>query len=168
MPKLLRVTFPITIDELFGLEKREKRGPVRSRLMLVRLVLGGTAASKAGSILGIHPSRACAWIKRFNAAGPEGLVNLPKRSRRSRLRPELVESFKARVRSGVTGCDSVNVLRGKDFQRILRDEFEACCSLRGTYLILHKLGFSSLSPRPKHPESDAAVQEEFKKTACTA
>lgn len=168
MPKMLRVTFAITPDELLKLEKREPRGPVRSRLTLVRLVLGGTAASKAGALLGIHPGRACAWIRRFNAAGPQGLEDLPRRPRRSRLRPELTESFKARVRHGALASDGVNVLRGKDFQRILRDEFQAPCSLRGTYLILHRLGFSSLAPRPQHPETDAAAQAEFKKTAGTA
>jgi transposase len=168
MPKVLRVTFAVAADELRELEKRERRPAVRCRLALVRLVLGGIAASKAGPLLGLHPSRACDWVKRFNASGAKGLVDLPKRSRRSRLRPELVESFKARVRKGATAEDGVNVLRGKDFQRILRDEFQASCSLPGTYLILHRLGFSSLVPRPQHPESNAAAQEEFKKTACTA
>lgn len=168
MPKILRVTFAITMDEVLALEKREKRAVVRCRLALVRLVLGGMAASKAGALLGIHPSRACDWITRFNASGVEGLIDLPKQPRRSCLRPEQEENFKARVRNGATARDGVNVLRGKDFQRILRDEFAASCSLGGAYFILHKLGFSNLSPRPQHPESDAAAQEAFKKTACTA
>lgn len=168
MPKALRVTFPFSPDELLRLEKHEKCADVRMRLMLIRLVLGGMAASKAGQLVGLRESQACLWVRRFNASGPAGLQSLPKTPRRSRLKPERIEQFKQRVLNGPTPSDGVSVLRGKDFQRILKDEFSAKCSLGGVYYILHKLDFSNLCPRPQHPESDPVAQEEFKKTSCTA
>ena len=164
MPKTLQVTYPISVDELKRREKLEKSAAVRARLTLVRLVLQQTPATVAAEMLGVNPSQGCMWIKRFNAQGLEGLRNKLRRSRPSRLKPELIEAFKARVRAGALEDDGVNVLRGKDFHRILRKEFQAPCSLGGTYFILHRLGFSSLSPRPQHPSSDPAAQEEFKKT----
>lgn len=168
MPKALQVTYSITVAELKRREKLEKSAVIRARLALVRLVLQQTPATVAAEMLGLNPSQGCVWIKRFNAEGFEGLRNKPRRSRPSRLKPELVESFKARVRAGALEHDGVNVLRGKDFHRILRKEFQAPCSLGGTYVILHRLGFSSLCPRPQHPSSDPAAQEEFKKTVGTA
>jgi transposase len=165
MPKVLRVTFPITVNKVARLEKGEKVAAVRQRLNLVRLVLRGTVTTEAAATLGLNPGQACLWIKRFNVSGPEGLRNRPKRPRRSRLKPERREAFKARVRVGATSRDGVNVLRGKDFQRILNDEFAAPCSLGGTYFILHRLGFANLCPRPRHPASDPATQAEFKKTS---
>ncbi|MEI6234462.1 MAG: winged helix-turn-helix domain-containing protein [Planctomycetota bacterium] len=164
MPKALTITYTISRAELRRLEKREKSAIVRARLTLVRLTLQHTPTTVAAETLGLNPGQACLWIKRFNAHGPDGLRNLPRRSRPSRLKPELNEAFKARVRAGSMPNDGVAVLRGKDFRRILRDEFQAPCSLGGTYFILHRLGFSSLYPRPQHPESDPAAQEEFKKT----
>ena len=168
MPRALQVTYSISTAELRLLEKHERSAAVRARLMLVRLTLQQTPATVAAEILGLNPSQACVWIKRFNAHGPEGLRNQPRRSRPSRLKPELVEAFKARVRAGACKDDGVNVLRGKDFQRILQQEFQAPCSLGGAYFILHRLGFSNLCPRPQHPSSDPAAQEEFKKTVCSA
>ena len=164
MPTALKITYATTVVELRRLEKREKSAAVRSRLALVRLTLQQTPATVAAETLGLNPSQACMWIKRFNAHGPDGLRDKPRRSRPSRLKPELTEAFKARVRAGSLQNDGVNVLRGKDFQRILREEFHAPCSLGGVYFILHRLGFSSLCPRPQHPSSDPAAQEEFKKT----
>ena len=168
MPKALQVTYSISVEELLRLEKCEKSAVVRARLTLVRLVLQRSAATVAAKTLGLNPSQGCMWIKRFNASGPEGLRDKPRGPRHSRLKPELIEAFKARVRAGARENDGVNVLRGKDFQRILLHEFEASCSLGGAYFILHRLGFSSLSPRPQHASSDPAAQEEFKKTVRSA
>ena len=46
--------------------------------------------------------------------------------------------------------------------RILRDEFGVEYSLNGIYALLHRLGFSSLAPRPRHRNTDPAAQEQFK------
>jgi len=81
------------------------------------------------------------------------------------LAPHLVEAFKARVRQGARAEDGVSVLRGRDLKRILQREFHAQVSLTGTYYILHRLGFSSLLPRPQHPQGDPVVQAAFKKKA---
>ena len=164
MPAALKITYAMSAAELRRLEKREKSAAVRSRLALVRLTLQQTPTTVAAETLGLNPGQACMWIRRFNAHGPDGLCDKPRCSRPSRLKPELIEAFKARVRAGSIPNDGVNVLRGKDFHRILREEFQASCSLGGAYFILHRLGFSSLCPRPQHPSSDPAAQEEFKKT----
>lgn len=164
MPKALQVTYSISVAEVRRLEKREHLAAIRTRLALVRLTLQQTPVTVAAETLNLNPGQACLWIKRFNAHGPEGLRNKPRRARPSRLKPELIEAFKARVRAGALEKDGVNVLRGKDIQRILQQEFQAPCSLGGVYFILHRVGFSNLSPRPQHPASDPAAQEEFKKT----
>jgi hypothetical protein len=51
-----------------------------------------------------------------------------------------------------------------DLRRILQEEFQAKYSLPGVYFLLHRLGFSSLVPRPKHLEADELAQAAFKKT----
>ena len=53
-------------------------------------------------------------------------------------------------------------LRGKDFQRILAEEFGVQRSLTAVYNLLHSLGYSYLRPRPIHRKSDPAAIEEFK------
>lgn len=164
MAKSLDITYPISAEELEELARREPSARVRVRLLAVRLVQLGHAATVAARSLGLGESQTCEWIKRFNQAGPAGLRDQRRAPRRSRLVPEKIEAFKARVRDGARPEDGVSVLRGPDFHRILQQEFGAHVTLGGTYYILHKLGFSSLVPRPQHPQSDPAVQAAFKKT----
>jgi transposase len=168
MSKALSITYPISVAELEGLARRERSARVRVRLLAVRLVKLGHAATTAARGLGLGESQTCEWVSRFNTSGPAGLRDQPRAPRRSRLAPDKLEAFKARVRQGARPDDGVSVLRGPEFHRILQQEFGAHVTLGGTYYILHKLGFSSLVPRPQHPQSDLAAQAAFKKTPCTA
>lgn len=168
MAQALTISYPITAEELTEMARREPNARVRTRLLAIRLVLLGHTASQAASALGLGLTRTCAWIKCFNAAGPDRLRDLPKKARRSKLKPEFVDAFKRRVRGGATAADPVTTLRGVDFQRILKDEFDAPLSLGGTYYVLHQLGFSNLMPRPRHPASDPQAQDTYKKNARTA
>jgi len=58
--------------------------------------------------------------------------------------------------------DEVCTLRGADIRRILEREFAARYSLDGVYKLLHRLEYSSLMPRPQHPDAVAEAQEFFK------
>ena len=165
MVRALTITYPMSVEELEEKVQAEHDPDIRVRLLAIRLVKLGKAATQAARTLGMCESQTCLWVRRFNQSGPDGLNDLPRAARRSRLAPERVEAFKARVAAGAKAEDVVSVLRGQDFQRILREEFNAECSLSGTYYLLHRLGFSNLVPRPMHPASDPAAQEAFKKTS---
>lgn len=45
-------------------------------------------------------------------------------------------------------------LRGRDFIRILEDEFGVRYELSGVYDLLHRMNLSVLVPRPQHRKSD--------------
>lgn len=164
LSKALSITCPISVEALEELARQERQGKIRVRLLAVRLVKLGAAATAAAHKLGLGESQTCEWIKRFNQSGPDGLYDNQRAPRRSRLSVEKVEAFKRRVREGARADDGVSVLRGPDFHRILQQEFGAQVTLGGTYYILHKLGFSSLVPRPQHPQSNPVAQAAFKKT----
>ena len=58
--------------------------------------------------------------------------------------------------------DGVCTLRGLDVRRILEQEFGVLMSLQAVYDLLHRLGYSSLMPRPQHEDANPEVQEFFK------
>jgi transposase len=165
MSRALGITFPISTKKLDALARKETNARVRVRLLAIRLVKLGHPATAAALELGLGESQTCVWVRRFNRLGPAGLRDQKRKPRSSHLAPHLVEAFKARVRQGPREEDGVSVLRGKDIRRILQREFAAQVSLTGTYYILHRVGFSSLQPRPQHPQSDPAAQAAFKKKA---
>ena len=71
--------------------------------------------------------------------------------------------FRERIDAGPTPADGVCTLRAKDVREILRAEFGVAYSLAGVYLLLHRLGYSCLDPRPRHRKSDPAARKEFEK-----
>ena len=61
-----------------------------------------------------------------------------------------------------TPADGVCTLRGKDVQRIIRDEMGVEISLQSVYNALHRMGYSCLAPRPRHEKQDLEAQRAFK------
>lgn len=166
MGQALTITRNIKLIELDRLLKKEKKAAVARRLQAIRSVLDGSTIPEAAEILGLPERTLRRWVRRFNEAGAAGLRDQPRPGQPPKLPLELVENFTARVRAGAQDKDGVCALRGPQIQRILAEEYEAKYSLGGTYLLLHRLGFSSLVPRPEHPKGDPAAREAFKKTSC--
>jgi hypothetical protein len=73
--------------------------------------------------------------------------------------------LKQRLDAGPLPDDGVCTLRGQDVQRILEREYGQLRSLNAVYGLLHRIGYSSLVPRPQHPKADPAAQEAFKKNS---
>jgi len=71
------------------------------------------------------------------------------------------DAFKERVLAGPTEADGVCTLRGRDFQRILEQEFGKAMCLSAVYRLLHRLNLSCLKPRPQHRKSDPQAQAKW-------
>lgn len=162
--KPLKVTYPITSKEMAHLVRTEKDGRVRQRLIAIKFILQGQSIPLVAKRMGIAERPLRKWLHRFNQEGPSGLCDAPRSGQPPKLKPKQIELFKQRIRKGVTEQDNVCSLSGKDLQRILQKEFNAHYSLGGTYFLLHRLGFSCLCPRPRHPQADSEAQETFKKS----
>lgn len=152
----------VTLDELKRLERLEKNVLRAKRMRIVILAIEGWTAPAIAMAVG-RSRRVCQqWVARFNA---EGLVGLDDRRGQKSGIPLTAEDAKTlheRITSGPTEEDYVCSLRGKDFQRILAEEFGQQRSLSSVYWLLHRLGYSCLRPRPRHRQSDSAAIEEFK------
>ena len=165
MRQALTLTYRITAKELAGLIRKAKDGRVRQRLMAMKFIAQGHTIPQVATRMDIAERPLRKWLHRFNAQGPEGLKDAYRPGQPSKLNTEAIEQFKNRIRHGVTPTDNVCSLRASDIQQILQKEFAAYYSLGGTYFLLHRLGFSCLCPRPRHPQADAEAQETFKKTS---
>jgi transposase len=164
MMKSLKITYLTTPKELISLIRTEKDGRIRQRLMAMKFILQGQTIPQTAKRMDISERPLRKWLHRFNKYGPSGLCDAPRPGQPTKLNSIQVEKFSTRVRLGVTEQDNVCSLRGKDIQQILQKEFNAQYSLGGTYLLLHRLGFSCLCPRPRHPQTNIEAQETFKKS----
>lgn len=142
------------------------RPKLRQRLRAIRLALDQLTAEEVGRRVGLSRRQVQTWVQRFNAAGWQGLEDHAGRGKPLPLTPEEQTRLGERLAAGPRPEDGVCTLRGEDIRRILEQEFGVCRKLSSVYYLLHRLGYSSLAPRPRHPQADPSRQEEFKKKSC--
>jgi transposase len=152
-----------TTDALREAIRAARSSNLRDRLRIVLHALDGEAGSAIARRLGCGERVVRKWVHRYNKGAIAGLADLPRSGRPRKLPRESEPGLEERLNAAPRPEDGVCTLRGVDVRRILAEEFGVEYSSSGTYVMLHRLGYSSLMPRPKHPKSDAAAQEEFEK-----
>ena len=159
----MRVAAHHTEQQLQRLAEREARSDRAKRLRTVLLAKQSFTAPEIATCTGFSRRSVQKWVERYNREGLSGLDTPPGRGRKPPLSPEQAKRLQQRLDAGPLPEDGVCALRGKDVQRILEREFGPLRSLNAVYGLLHRLGYSSLVPRPRHPQADPAAQDEFKK-----
>lgn len=160
----MKVKGHLPLAELKRLERGEKDADRARRLRIVILAIEGWTAPAIAMAVGLSRRICQRWVHRYNELGLEGLDDQRGREPRRTLTPEQEAEVRRRIEAGPTPEDKVCSLRGKDFQRILADEFGVLRSLAGVYHLLHRLGYSYLRPRPRHRKSDSKAIEAFKQS----
>lgn len=163
----MRVVDRDSEQQLQQLVEREPRANLARRLRTVLLAKQGYTAGEIAICTGGCLRAAQMWVERYNQEGLAGLENKPGRGRKPPLTPDEADRFQQRLDAGPLPEDGVCTLRGKDVRRILEQEFGQLRSLNAVYGLLHRLGYSSLVPRPQHPQADPLAQDEFKKNLAT-
>lgn len=159
----------ISESELSVIEEalsREKSARVTKWLLGIRLVCLKRSTEEAGNAVGVSAAEVRRWVNRFNKGGIEAMQPNWSPGRPPKLSAEQMEKFRERIRNGPAEGDAFSSWRGHFVRDMLRDEFGVSYKLTGVYKLLHRLNFSSLMPRARHPGSSAGEQEEFKKTPC--
>jgi transposase len=156
----LKIETAWTERDLAVLARKEPDARVRQRILAIRLLVMGQTVPQAAPVVGLKERQVRNWVHRFQGEGLEGLRDRPRPGQPKHLPTEKEASFKVCIRRPPHG----RILRGADVQCLLREKFGAAYSLGGVYFLLHRLGFSSLSPRPLHPKTDPDAQDAFKKT----
>jgi len=150
------------LKELKRRVRKEKDADRRDRLRAVLLALEGEEAPTIARLLGRSRRQVQDWAYAYRDHGLDA-VHPPRRPGKTpRVSGVIADKLKARLDAGPTGSDKVCTLRGRDVQRILREEMGVKLSLNAAYATLHRLGYSCLAPRPRHEKQDLAAQAKFK------
>ena len=155
-----------TPGELIELKRRaraEKDALRRDRLRAVIRAVEGDDAPTIAQVLGRSRRQVQGWAYAYRDGGIDA-IHPPRRSGKApRVNGDIARRLKARLDAGPTATDKVCTLRGRDVQRILREEMGVDLSLNAAYATLHRLGYSCLAPRPRHENRDPAAQEKFRR-----
>jgi transposase len=125
-----------------------------------------TAAAKLGAMA---PQRLRDWVRRFNAQGPDGLLDRKPAGAARRLSAEQEAELAALIEAGPEfERDGVVRWRCVDLQRLILTRWNIAYHERTIGKLLRGLGFRHISARPRHLGQDPARIEEFKKTLPSA
>jgi transposase len=145
--------------------KRAKDAGQARRLLAIAAVLDGASREDAAKIGGMDRQTLRDWVIRFNAQGPEGLINIPSPGVPPKL-DDRHRSFLARIveEGPIPAIHGVVRWRACDLIMRLHEEFGLSVSDDTIYRALKDLGFSHVSARPKPYKQDAEALVSFKKT----
>jgi transposase len=153
-------------EELRGLARRSRDNRQTRRLLALAAVYDGMSREAAASVGGMDRQTLRDWAHRFNAEGPDGLMDrrrsgMPRRLNEAQMR-ELAEIVETGPDPAVEG---VVRWRRIDLRRVIEERFGVVYSERAITDLLKALSFSYISGRPQHPGQDARVVAAFKKTS---
>ncbi len=162
----LRVEYSATA--LRGLARASgDAGQVRRLLALAVILDGGSrrAAADAGGV-GLQTVRD--WVLRFNAQGPDGLIDGKAPGKTPLLDDAQRRALAAMVEAGpIAASHGVVRWRLVDLAAWVWDEFKLSVSRQTLGRELRALGYAKLSARPRHVAQRAEAIPDFKKASRT-
>jgi putative transposase len=136
------------------------------RLLALAQIYDGGSRSEAAKIGGVTLQIVRDWVIRFNARGPDGLLDGKAPGKPSILddaqRRALVETVE---RGPIPAIHGVVRWRLSDLVQWLHDEFAVSLDETTVGRELKKLGYAKLTARPRHHAQNEYAMEAFKKGA---
>ncbi|HEX9168235.1 MAG TPA: IS630 family transposase [Roseiarcus sp.] len=164
MPSAVRLREDCSAEELRRLARRSKDVNQSRRLLSLAAVRAGMDRGSAAKIGGMDRQTLRDWVHRFNASGPEGLIDNWTEGPKPRLSAEQLAQFATIVEAGPDReKDGVVRWRRIDLKRVIAERFGVDFHARYVGKLLKKLGFSHISARRRHPAQDERIVEAFKK-----
>jgi transposase len=164
MPSAVRLREDYSAEDLRALARRSKTVNQSRRLLSLAAVQDGMDRGSAAKIGGMDRQTLRDWVHRFNASGPDGLVDNWTEGPKPRLSEEQLAELARMVEVGPDReRDGVVRWRRIDLKRVIAERFGVDFHPRYVGKLLHKLGFSHISARPRHPAQDERIVEAFKK-----
>jgi len=164
MPSAVRLRDDYSAEALRALARRSKDVNRSRRLLSLAAVRDGMDRRSAAKIGGMDRQTLRDWVHRFNASGPDGPIDNWTEGPKPRLSEEQLAEFAQIVEAGPDReRDGVVRWRRIDLKRVIAERFGVDFHPRYVGKLLHKLGFSHMSARPRHPAQDERIVEAFKK-----
>jgi transposase len=164
MPVPLRTDF--NAAALRTIARQTKDGPQARRLLALAAIYEGATRTEAARIGGVTVQIVRDWVVKFNAHGPEGLVNRKPPGQPSKLTNAHRAALLARVDAGpIPAVHGVVRWRLIDLIAWIWEEFRLSLSKQTLSRELRAMNYRKLSARPRHHAKSEAAVAVFKKTS---
>ena len=146
------------------LARKTKNAHQSRRLLALAEIYDGSSRGNAARIGGVGLQIVRDWAVRFNARGPDALIDGKAPGQRPKLNDAQRQALMAIVESGpIPAIHGVVRWRLIDLARWLHAEFAVSLDETTVGRELKKLGYVKLTARPRHHAQDTEALEAFKK-----
>ena len=160
-PLVLRTD--VTADDVRRHARRTRDANQARRLLALATIYEGGSRSDAARVGGVGLQIVRDWVERFNAEGPDGLIDRKASGPLPRLNEAQRQALAAAVESGpMPAVHGVARWRLADLAQWVWEEFRVALSAQTISRELHALGYRKLSARPRHHAQAAGAIDLFK------
>ena len=164
MPVPLRGDFDATMVRAAA--KRSKDGAQARRLLALAAIYEGATRTQAAKIGGVTLQIIRDWVVKFNAHGPEGLIDRKAPGQPPRLNDTHRAALAEIIESGpIPAVHDVVRWRLIDLCQWLFEEFRVTIAKQTLSRELRAMGYRKLSARPRHHAQAEGAIEDFKKNS---
>ncbi len=152
--------------QLWAFAKATRDAGQSRRLLALAEIYDGGSRTKAARIGGVGLQTIRDWVVRFNARGPEGLIDGKAPGNTCKLNDSQRQAVVEMVENGPTpAIHGVVRWRLKDLAMWIWEEFRISISETTLSRELRALGYRKLSARPRHYAQNPEALELFKKVS---
>jgi transposase len=164
MPIPLRPDFDAPRLRLLARESKDSN-QVR-RLLALAAIYDGASRTEAAELGGVTLQIVRDWVLKFNARGPDGLIDRTAPGQPPRLGERHRAALAAAIESGpIPAVHGVVRWRIIDLCQWLWDEFQVSVSKQTLGRVLREMGYRKLSARPRHHAQATNAIDDFKKVS---
>jgi transposase len=144
--------------------RRSKDGPRARRLLALAAIYEGATRTEAAKIGGVTLQIVRDWVRKFNAHGPQGLLDRKAPGQSPRLSNEHRAALAAIIESGpIPAVHGVVRWRIVDLCQWIYEEFRVVVAKQTLSRELRAMGYRKLSARPRHHAQATGAIDDFKK-----
>jgi transposase len=152
--------------QLRGLARKTKDGPQARRLLALAAIYDGATRTEAAKIGGVGLQIIRDWVLRFNARGPDGLLDGKSPGQPPKLNDVQRQAIARMIESGpIPAAHGVVRWRLIDLAQWIYEEFRITIAKQTLSRELRAMGYRKLSARPRHHAQVEGAIEDFKKTS---
>ncbi len=160
----LQITIPnaplILQDEI----RRSEEAKYDHRLHAILLVANGMRCPQAAKMLGDSERTVRYWVQQFNDEGLQGLIDIERLGRPSRLSDRHMEQIGQTLRQSPNEVGMAGgIWDGKTVSAYIKNKYKIDKGVRQSQRLFRVLGFRLRKPRPLIAHADPEEQRKFKK-----
>ena len=162
MPNTLLLPEKFATYDFVSLAKKEPHPKNRLRLIAMGHIQDGKTLKVVASYIKVHWKSVQRWLTNFRMGGIDALYVKTTKHKPQKLNEEIQNRIKHFLEA-LNANDTGGYVTGKQLHDLIEKEFSVTCCLRTVYNTLHRLKFSWITARSKHPKSDEEIQALYKK-----